>query len=149
MGWLFGHYERKPLIEQLINGNGLKTIKHFLAGNNLWCVHEHDGQRWACLYLLRGSPKVKNDQYNWGISTLTRRWDRVKSRSPTRGLIYSRQSKASTPTSGGHGSRPVARSCRRRSSVASGEGMGIPSRSSSDAALLLSVPRTNTARRGG
>lgn len=66
MGWLFGHYERKTLIEQLINDNGLKTIKHFLAGNNLWCVHEHDGQRWACLYLLRGSPKVKNDPCNWG-----------------------------------------------------------------------------------
>lgn len=66
MGWLFGHYERKTLIEQLINDKGLKTIKHFLAGNNLWCVHERDGRRWACLYLLRGSPKAKNDQYNWG-----------------------------------------------------------------------------------
>lgn len=66
MGWLFGHYERRTLIEHLVNGNGVKTLKHFLSGNNLWCVHEHDGQRWACLYLLRGSPKVKNDQYNWG-----------------------------------------------------------------------------------
>ena len=66
MGWLFGHYERRPLIEHLINGNGLKTVKHFLSGNNLWCVHEHEGKRWACLYLLRGSPKVKNDPYNWG-----------------------------------------------------------------------------------
>lgn len=66
MGWLFGHYERRTLIEHLVNGNGVKTLKHFLSGNNLWCVHEHDGQRWACLYLLRGSPKVKNDPYNWG-----------------------------------------------------------------------------------
>lgn len=66
MGWLFGHYERSTLIEHLVNGNGVKTLKHFLSGNNLWCVHEHDGQRWACLYLLRGSPKVKNDPYNWG-----------------------------------------------------------------------------------
>lgn len=66
MGWLFGHYERRPLIEHLVNGNGLKTIKHFLAGNNLWCVHEYEGKRWACLYLLRGSPKIKNDPYNWG-----------------------------------------------------------------------------------
>lgn len=66
MGWLFGHYERRTLIEHLVNGNGVKTLKHFLSGNNLWCVHEHDRQRWACLYLLRGSPKVKNDPYNWG-----------------------------------------------------------------------------------
>lgn len=66
MGWLFGHYERSTLIEHLVNGNGVKTLKHFLSGNNLWCVHEHDGQRWACLYLLRGSPKVKNDPCNWG-----------------------------------------------------------------------------------
>lgn len=66
MGWLFGHYERRTLIEHLVNGNGVKTLKHFLSGNNLWCVHEHDGQRWACLYLLRGSPRIKNDPYNWG-----------------------------------------------------------------------------------
>lgn len=66
MGWLFGYYDRRSLIEHLINGNGLKTVKHFLSGNNLWCVHEHEGKRWACLYLLRGSPKVKNDPYNWG-----------------------------------------------------------------------------------
>lgn len=66
MGWLFGYYERRTLIEHLVNGNGVKTLKHFLSGNNLWCVHEHDGQRWACLYLLRGSPKVKDDPYNWG-----------------------------------------------------------------------------------
>lgn len=66
MGWLFGYYERRTLIEHLVNGNGVKTLKHFLSGNNLWCVHEHDGQRWACLYLLRGSPRIKNDPYNWG-----------------------------------------------------------------------------------
>lgn len=66
MGWLFGHYERSTLVKHLTDGNGVKTIKHCLVGNNLWCVHEHDGQRWACLYLLRGSPRIKNDQYNWG-----------------------------------------------------------------------------------
>lgn len=66
MGWLFGHYERRTLIEHLVNGNGVKTLKHFLSGNNLWCVHEHDGQRWACLYLLRGSPRIKDDPCNWG-----------------------------------------------------------------------------------
>lgn len=66
MGWLFGHYERSTLVKHLTDGNGVKTIKHCLVGNNLWCVHEHDGQRWACLYLLRGSPRIKNDPYNWG-----------------------------------------------------------------------------------
>lgn len=66
MGWLFGHYERSTLIKHLTDGNGVKTIKHCLVGNNLWCVHEHDGQRWACLYLLRGSPRIKDDPYNWG-----------------------------------------------------------------------------------
>lgn len=66
MGWLFGHYERSTLVKHLTDGNGVKTIKHCLVGNNLWCVHEHDGQRWACLYLLRGSPRIKDDPYNWG-----------------------------------------------------------------------------------
>lgn len=66
MGWLFGHYERSTLIKHLVDGNGVKTIKHRLVGNNLWCVHEHDGQRWACLYLLRGSPRIKDDPCNWG-----------------------------------------------------------------------------------
>lgn len=44
MGWLFGHYERRSLIEHLVNGNGLKTVKHCLVGNNLWCVHEREEQ---------------------------------------------------------------------------------------------------------
>lgn len=66
MGWLFGHYERSTLIKHLTDGNGVKTIKHCLVGNNLWCVHEHDEQRWACLYLLRGSPRIKDDPCNWG-----------------------------------------------------------------------------------
>lgn len=66
MGWLFGHYERSTLVKHLTDGNGVKTIKHCLVGNNLWCVHEHDGQRWACLYLLRGSPRIKDDPCNWG-----------------------------------------------------------------------------------
>ena len=66
MGWLFGYYERRSLIEHLVHGNGLKTIRHCLVGNNLWCVHEHEEHRWACLYLLRGNPRVKNDCHNWG-----------------------------------------------------------------------------------
>lgn len=70
MGWLFGHYERSTLVKHLTDGNGVKTIKHCLVGNNLWCVHEHDGQRWACLYLLRGSPRIKNDSYNWGYKEI-------------------------------------------------------------------------------
>lgn len=70
MGWLFGHYERSTLVKHLTDGNGVKTIKHCLVGNNLWCVHEHDGQRWACLYLLRGSPRIKDDPYNWGYKAV-------------------------------------------------------------------------------
>ena len=91
MGWLFGYYERRSLIEHLVNGNGLKTIRHCLVGNNLWCVHEYEEQhaplvrfttageqvtetstthRWACLYLLRGNPRVKNDCYNWGYKDI-------------------------------------------------------------------------------
>ena len=66
MGWLFGHYNRRSLVEHLISGNGLKTIKHCAVGNNLWCVHEFEGKRWACLYLLRGSPRIKDDPCNWG-----------------------------------------------------------------------------------
>lgn len=70
MGWLFGHYERSTLVKYLTDGNGVKTIKHCLVGNNLWCVHEHDGQRWACLYLLRGSPRIKDDPCNWGYKEI-------------------------------------------------------------------------------
>ena len=71
MGWLFGWYERKDLIEHLVNGNGLKTIKHCFCGNNLWAVQEgtrQDGTtiRFIALYLLKGSPRVHDDPHNWG-----------------------------------------------------------------------------------
>lgn len=67
MGWLFGHYTRKSLVEHLTNGNGVKTLKRCFKGNNMWAVQEtKDGIVFACLYMLRGNPKVTNDPCNWG-----------------------------------------------------------------------------------
>lgn len=75
MGWLFGHYTRKSLVDHLLHGNGVKTIKHCFKGNNLWAVQEGtktDGTSvtFIALYLLRGSPKVTNDPYNWGYKDM-------------------------------------------------------------------------------
>ena len=72
MGWLFGYHTRKELIEHLIFGNGVKTLRHCLKGNNLWAVHEmvyeqgpHAGEtaRFVVLYMLRGGDK---EQHRWG-----------------------------------------------------------------------------------
>ena len=61
MGWLFSDrwLSRKDLGDHLINGNGLKTIRHRWVGCNLHCVHEHTNEqgktfRWACIYLTKG-----------------------------------------------------------------------------------------------
>lgn len=61
MGWLFSErwLQRKDLIEHLVNGNGIKTLKHCTVGNNLWCVHEgvnRNGTRvvFICLYMMKG-----------------------------------------------------------------------------------------------
>lgn len=75
MGWLFGHYTRKSLVDHLLHGNGVKTIKHCFKGNNLWAVQEGtktDGTliKFIALYLLRGSPKVTTDPYNWGYKDM-------------------------------------------------------------------------------
>ena len=148
MGWLFGYYERRPLIEHLINGNGLKTVKHFLSGNNLWCVHEYEGKRWACLYLLRGSPKVKNDPYNWGTRTLKRRWGRTKFRSPTRGSAFLPRSPASTRTRGGHGLKNAERKPDAWSSAVNGKDTATFSGFASDSALLLSLLSTRPGCHG-
>lgn len=67
MGWLFGHYDRRSLVEHLTNGNGVKTLKRCFRGNNMWAVQEtQEGVVFACLYLLRGNPRVTNDPCNWG-----------------------------------------------------------------------------------
>lgn len=71
MGWLFGHYTRASLVEHLTNGDGVKTLKRCFRGNNMWAVHEHTDNngvihRWACLYLIKGNPRVQNDHCNWG-----------------------------------------------------------------------------------
>lgn len=60
MGWLYSSrwLERKDLIKHLTEGNGVKTLKHCLVGNHLWCVHEyalpHRTIRFVCLYLMKG-----------------------------------------------------------------------------------------------
>lgn len=67
MGWLFGHYDRRSLIEHLTNGNGVKTLKRCFRGNNMWAVQEtKGGVVFACLYMLHGNPRVTNDPCNWG-----------------------------------------------------------------------------------
>ncbi len=60
MGWLFGYHTRRELIDHLVSGNGIKTLKHCCKGNNLWAVHEYvrtgdtEPTRYVALYLLRG-----------------------------------------------------------------------------------------------
>jgi hypothetical protein len=61
MGWLFSSawLERKDLIKHLVEGNGIKTLKHCTVGNNLWCVHEIERRpgvicRFICLYMMKG-----------------------------------------------------------------------------------------------
>jgi len=72
MGWLFGWDTRKQLVEHLIDGNGVKTVKSCSVGNNLWCVHEFKSLDngpvyYACLYLIKGPAYGnKNDKHGWG-----------------------------------------------------------------------------------
>jgi len=54
MGWLYGWRSRKELIDTLVSGNGVETVKHCLRGNNLWAVQKHEGTTFIALYLLRG-----------------------------------------------------------------------------------------------
>lgn len=71
MGWLFGHYTRKSLVEHLTNGNGVKTLKRCFKGNNMWAVQEtENGIVFACLYLIRGNPREQNDPCNWGYKDI-------------------------------------------------------------------------------
>ena len=87
MGWLFGWDDRKSLANHLIEGNGVKTLRHCWKGNNLWTVQEHtapeityDGQpnplagttrRFVCLYMCKGRDTYdrrtgKYDPHGWG-----------------------------------------------------------------------------------
>lgn len=77
MGWLFGHYDRRSLVNHLISGNGVRTLKNCFVGNNMWAVQEYQREgmlfpvRFICLYMLQGSPKIKNDPYNWGYKDVS------------------------------------------------------------------------------
>lgn len=68
MGWLFGWNTRKELIDQLCEGNGVKTLKRCFKGNNMWAVQQTDaGITFAVLYLIKGPAYGnKNDRYGWG-----------------------------------------------------------------------------------
>lgn len=55
MGWLIGWHSRSALIQHLCENNGVKTIKRFFSGNNMWTVQESkDGVRFICLYKIIG-----------------------------------------------------------------------------------------------
>jgi hypothetical protein len=72
MGWLYGWDTRKQLVDHLIKGNGVTTLKHCFKGNNLWAVQEgykSDGTpiRFIGLYLLRGSNGSRD---GWGYKDM-------------------------------------------------------------------------------
>lgn len=77
MGWLFGHYDRKSLVNHLVSGNGVKTLKNCFVGNNMWAVQEYHREgmshpvRFVCLYMLQGNGRVKNDPCNWGYKDVS------------------------------------------------------------------------------
>ncbi len=89
MGWLFSEQwpTRKALIKHLVEGNGVKTLKHCMVGNDLWCVHEYEARnrtiRFVCLYMLRG-PLPKNAKYEgrdrnwWGYKDIDETMGPVK-----------------------------------------------------------------------
>lgn len=71
MGWLFGWNTRRQLVEHLTSGNGVKTLKRCFRGNDMWAVQETaEGVVFACLYLLRGNPRVTDDPCNWGYKDI-------------------------------------------------------------------------------
>jgi hypothetical protein len=55
MGWLIGWADRKSLVQHLCEDNGVKTVKRFFSGNDLWTVQEtKTGDRFICLYKMVG-----------------------------------------------------------------------------------------------
>lgn len=71
MGWLFGWNTRRQLVEHLTSGNGVKTLKRCFRGNDMLAVQETaEGVVFACLYLLRGNPRVTDDPCNWGYKDI-------------------------------------------------------------------------------
>ena len=77
MGWLFGWRTRKDLVDHLLHGKEVKTIKHICVGNNLWTVQEGKNQEGetitiAVLYKLQGPPpnQKKEDRNAWGYKDI-------------------------------------------------------------------------------
>lgn len=83
MGWLFGWNTRRALIDHLVSGNGVHTVKHCCVGNNLWAVQEYthpettyDGQlnpkagqvaRFIALYMMKGRNHSRD---GWGYKDM-------------------------------------------------------------------------------
>lgn len=66
MGWLIGWNSRSELIKHLCEDNGVKTIKRFFSGNDMWTVQESkDGTRFIALYKIVGG----NGQ-QWGYKDI-------------------------------------------------------------------------------
>jgi hypothetical protein len=55
MGWLIGWHSRNELVKHLCEDNGVKTLKRFFSGNDMWTVQEtKTGERFICLYKIVG-----------------------------------------------------------------------------------------------
>ena len=84
MGWLFGWRTRRALIDHLVSGNGVHTVKHCFKGNNLWAVQEYTypedatsngephpkaGQtaRFIALYMMKGRSDSRD---GWGYKDM-------------------------------------------------------------------------------
>jgi hypothetical protein len=73
MGWLFGWNTRKQLIDHLVDGNGVHTLKHCCVGNVMWAVQEgtslRTGEtvRFIACYLLKGRNTSRD---GWGYKDM-------------------------------------------------------------------------------
>ena len=72
MGWLFGYYTRKELVDHLCEGNGVTTLKRRFVGNTLCTVNAYEQAngtviKYACVYLLKGR---SNTRYGWGYKDM-------------------------------------------------------------------------------
>ena len=72
MGWRFGYYTRKELVDHLCEGNGVTTLKRRFVGNTLYTVNAYEQAngtviKYACVYLLKGR---SNTRYGWGYKDM-------------------------------------------------------------------------------
>ena len=72
MGWLFGYYTRKELVDHLCEGNGVTTLKRRFVGNTLYTVNAYEQAngtdiKYACVYLLKGRTGTRD---GWGYKDM-------------------------------------------------------------------------------